>query len=132
MSILSKVNLAGLTILSPADALKVLAVRGEWSELARAVQSQLNGTVAGSVVRFDSIGLSPDDFKRTTKTATRSVGEIDYSGITTAARAYGLLVKRLTDESRGFYVPANADEIIARVKSQRVKAAAKAKTKTTK
>jgi hypothetical protein len=126
-SILSKVNLSGLTVVSPADALSMLASRGEWAQLAQAVASQLHGSTPGSVVRFDSIGLTPDDFKRTTKTATRKIGEVDYSGITSASRGFGLLVKRLVDESRGFYVPQNADEIIAKVKQQRKTAAAKAK-----
>lgn len=125
VSILSKVNLAGLQVVSPDEALSMLAARGEWSALASAVFAQLEGTEVGSLVRFDSIGLEPADFARTTATASRKVGEIDYSGITSAARVFGLQVKRLVDESRGFYLPRNHAEIAAKVAAQRKAAAVK-------
>src|SRR5262245_32513037 len=128
-AILSKLNLSNLTILSPDAALAILATRGEWSEVARQVAAILTTHDAGSVVRFDSVGLSPDDFKRTTATETAKVGDIDYSGITAACRTYGILVKRLTDDSRGFYMPHNREDILARVKASKAKAAAKAKAK---
>lgn len=129
MSILSKVTFAGWNVYSPEDALSLLATRGEWSELARLVAQRLDGTTPGSLVRFDAIGLHPDDFKRTTASKSRKVGEIDYSGITAAARSKGILVKRLVDESRGFYMPHNSAELIEKAKVQRQKAAAKSKSK---
>lgn len=129
MSVLSKLNLSNLTIVSPLEALSIIAARGEWSALCQAVAAHLETVEAGSVVRFDSIGLSAEDFERTTATDTKAVGDIDYSGIAAAARGYGLLVKRLTDDSRGFYVPRNRAEIIEKVAASKAKAAAKAKAK---
>jgi len=129
MSVLAKLNLATLTVVSPLEALSIIAARGEWSALCQAVAAHLETVEAGSVVRFDSIGLSADDFKRTTATDTKAIGDVDYSGIAAAARGYGLLVKRLTDESRGFYVPRDREAIIAKVAASKAKAAAKAKAK---
>lgn len=129
-ALLAKLNLAGATLYSPADALAFLASGGQWGALAQAVSRHIRSQSAGAwptdgtTVKFTDIGLTAADFTRTTATATKKVGEIDYSGITMAARSHGLKVRRNTDGTRSFVVPADPQAMIDKCKAQAKKSAA--------
>lgn len=129
LSILDRVRngIGTVAIVGPDEALAQLASKGAWAQLAQLVYARLVNEPTGSLVRFDSLGLTPDDFKRTKASASKRKGDIDYSGITAASRVFGMQVKRLTDESRGFYLPTDHEQIRAKVAAQRKAAAAKAK-----
>lgn len=111
-------------ILTPEEALAVLASRGQWADIAQAIARLLDGASVGSVVRMAEVGLVPSDF-------TNKAGEVTYAGLAGACKSRGVMLKRLTDETRGFYVPANSAELIEKAKATRAAAAAKAKAKQT-
>ena len=127
-ALLSKLKLDNLTIVSPADALAMIAFRGDWTALAAAIVSKLDSTAVGSLVKLSDIGLTADDFKRKTATETRKVGDIDYQPLASALRPFGFKLVPLVDESdRGILHPSDRAEIVARVKASKAKAAAKRK-----
>ena len=132
-AMLSKLNLASAVVLDPLAAAAILATRGEWSELAQRVASFVrqshDGTwpVVGTAVTFASLGLSPEDFPTMKNGKNETVP--DFRGITLAARAYGLNVRRTVDDFRAFYVPADPEALIAKVADQRKRAAAKSAAK---
>lgn len=125
-ALLSKLNLTNAQVLDPVAAAAILASRGEWSDLARTVASFIkNGNggswpVVGTAVSFESLGLTVEDFPMKDE-------KPNYSGITMAARGFGLNVRRTVDDFRAFYVPENPEAMIAKVRDQRARAAAKAK-----
>lgn len=121
-------NIDNARILSPSEALAILASRGEWSRLAQAIAPMLTDSVVGSAVTFESLGLSVSDFKRTTASSTKAKGDVDYSGINAALRQYGLKTRETVDGFRAFYRPTDQKmaETIASYRESLAKAKAKA------
>lgn len=131
-ALLAKLNLTNARILTPQEALAVIAARGEWTALAQAVANHLRNTNEGtlaplSALTFDELNLTVDDFRRKTASGTKKVGDIDYSGIRMASRKFGLNVKPTVDGFATFQVFADPEKMIAECKAQAVKQAARAK-----